>query len=158
MEKNPDKLDWFWLSENPNASHLLERNQEKISHQLYSHIPECGYRTAGILTHFASGGTSMPRNIAIPIEWLHLIFLKLENIFVLFLHIQLSPSPYQYVQSSCTGARLCILTSVSSLYPTTPKLLKTSLQLSCTCEFFRLGVRPTMTYSFRRLLALSSLL
>ena len=61
-------------------------------------FPECGYRTAGIPTHFASaGGTSMPHKIAIPIEWLHLIFLKLENIFVLFLHIQLSPSPYQYV-------------------------------------------------------------
>jgi ribosomal protein L24E len=31
LEKNPDKISWFWLSRNPNAIHLLEKNPEKIS-------------------------------------------------------------------------------------------------------------------------------
>jgi len=31
LEKNPDKLDWYWLSRNPNVIHLLEKNPEKIN-------------------------------------------------------------------------------------------------------------------------------
>ena len=30
LEKNPAKIDWYWLSQNPNAIHLLEKNPEKI--------------------------------------------------------------------------------------------------------------------------------
>ena len=30
MEKNIDKIYWPWLSGNPNAIHLLEKNQDKI--------------------------------------------------------------------------------------------------------------------------------
>jgi len=31
LEKNQDKIDWDWLSKNPNALHLLEQNQNKIN-------------------------------------------------------------------------------------------------------------------------------
>ena len=30
LEKNLDKIDWDWLSANPNAIPLLEKNQKKI--------------------------------------------------------------------------------------------------------------------------------
>ena len=30
LEKNQDKIDWSYLSENPNAIHLLEKNFNKI--------------------------------------------------------------------------------------------------------------------------------
>jgi hypothetical protein len=30
LEKNLDKIDWDWLSENPNAIHLLEKNLDQI--------------------------------------------------------------------------------------------------------------------------------
>ena len=30
LEKNPELIDWYYLSENPNASSLLEKNQEKL--------------------------------------------------------------------------------------------------------------------------------
>jgi hypothetical protein len=30
LEKNPEKIDWFWLSGNRNAIHLLEKNLERI--------------------------------------------------------------------------------------------------------------------------------
>jgi hypothetical protein len=30
-KKNPDKIDWYWLSTNTNAVHLLERNLDKIN-------------------------------------------------------------------------------------------------------------------------------
>ena len=30
LEKNVDKINWEWLSENPSAIHLLEKNQDKI--------------------------------------------------------------------------------------------------------------------------------
>ena len=30
LEKNPEKIKWCWLSRNPNAIHLLEKNPEKI--------------------------------------------------------------------------------------------------------------------------------
>ena len=30
LEANPDKIDWYHLSTNPNAIHLLEANQDKI--------------------------------------------------------------------------------------------------------------------------------
>jgi hypothetical protein len=30
LEKNPYKIDWFWLSDNPNAISLLEKNPDKI--------------------------------------------------------------------------------------------------------------------------------
>ena len=28
---NPDKIDWYWLSENPAAISLLEKNPDKIN-------------------------------------------------------------------------------------------------------------------------------
>ena len=31
MEKNPDKINWRWLSSNPNAIYLLEKNIDKVS-------------------------------------------------------------------------------------------------------------------------------
>jgi len=31
LEKNPDKIHWGWLSQNPNAIHLLEKNPDKIN-------------------------------------------------------------------------------------------------------------------------------
>ena len=31
LEKNHDKIDWDYLSENPNAIHLLEKNPDKIN-------------------------------------------------------------------------------------------------------------------------------
>ena len=30
IEQNPDEINWEYLSENPNAMHLLEKNQDKI--------------------------------------------------------------------------------------------------------------------------------
>ena len=30
LEKNPDKIVWYWLSMNPSAIYLLEKNPEKI--------------------------------------------------------------------------------------------------------------------------------
>lgn len=30
IRKKPDKINWYWLSMNPNAIHLLEKNPEKI--------------------------------------------------------------------------------------------------------------------------------
>jgi len=30
LEKNPEKINWTWLSENPNAIHLLEKNLDKV--------------------------------------------------------------------------------------------------------------------------------
>ena len=30
LDKNQDKIDWVRLSGNPNAIHLLEKNQDKI--------------------------------------------------------------------------------------------------------------------------------
>ena len=30
LEANPDKIKWGFLSENPNAIHLMEQNPEKI--------------------------------------------------------------------------------------------------------------------------------
>jgi hypothetical protein len=30
LEQNPDKINWYWLSLNPNAIHLLEKNPYKI--------------------------------------------------------------------------------------------------------------------------------
>jgi len=37
LEKNPEKIDWYWLSMNPNAIHLLEKNLDKIC---WGHISE----------------------------------------------------------------------------------------------------------------------
>jgi hypothetical protein len=31
LEANQDKIDWYHLSRNPNAIHLLEENQDKIN-------------------------------------------------------------------------------------------------------------------------------
>ena len=31
MEQNPDKIDWYYLSRNPNAIPILEQNPEKIN-------------------------------------------------------------------------------------------------------------------------------
>ena len=36
LEKNQDKIDWWRLSENPNAIHLLEQNLDKINWSLLS--------------------------------------------------------------------------------------------------------------------------
>ena len=39
LEKNFDKIDWGWLSRNPNAIHLLERNLDKINWKWLSKNP-----------------------------------------------------------------------------------------------------------------------
>ena len=39
LEKNPDKICWYWLSGNPNAIHLLEKNPDKICWGLLSSNP-----------------------------------------------------------------------------------------------------------------------
>jgi len=31
LEKYPDKINWYFLSGNPNAIHLLEKNLNKIN-------------------------------------------------------------------------------------------------------------------------------
>ena len=31
LELNKEKIDWYWLSQNPNAIHLLELNKDKIN-------------------------------------------------------------------------------------------------------------------------------
>jgi len=31
LEKNLDKVNWSWLSDNPNAIHILEKNLDKIN-------------------------------------------------------------------------------------------------------------------------------
>jgi hypothetical protein len=31
LEQNPEKIDWYFLSQNPSALHLLEQNPEKIN-------------------------------------------------------------------------------------------------------------------------------
>ena len=31
LEKNPNKINWKYLSKNPNAMHLLEKNLDKIN-------------------------------------------------------------------------------------------------------------------------------
>ena len=31
LEKNLDKVDWLWLSLNPNAIHILEQNLDKVN-------------------------------------------------------------------------------------------------------------------------------
>ena len=36
---NPDKIKWWRLSENPNAIHLLEKNQDKINWDWLSENP-----------------------------------------------------------------------------------------------------------------------
>ena len=30
LEKNLDKVSWYWLSDNPNAIHILEKNLDKV--------------------------------------------------------------------------------------------------------------------------------
>jgi hypothetical protein len=39
LEKNLDKIDWYLLSNNPNAIHLLEQNVDKISWHVLSQNP-----------------------------------------------------------------------------------------------------------------------
>ena len=39
MKQNPDKLNWDWLSKNPNAIHLLEQNPDKINWDCLSGNP-----------------------------------------------------------------------------------------------------------------------
>ena len=39
LEKNPDKIDWFWLSSNPAAIQLLKANPEKIDWAMFSSNP-----------------------------------------------------------------------------------------------------------------------
>ena len=39
LEKNQDKINWSWLSLNPNAIHLLEQNQDKINWEWLSETP-----------------------------------------------------------------------------------------------------------------------
>ena len=39
LEKNQDKIDWFFLSKNPSAIHLLEKNPEKIKWRIFSTNP-----------------------------------------------------------------------------------------------------------------------
>jgi hypothetical protein len=40
LEKNQDKIDWFYLSSNPSAISLLENNQDKIIWSQLSRNPE----------------------------------------------------------------------------------------------------------------------
>jgi hypothetical protein len=39
LERNPDKIDWCWLSSNPNAIHLLEQNLDKVDWKQLSGNP-----------------------------------------------------------------------------------------------------------------------
>ena len=39
LEKNPDKIDWYSLTINPNAIELLEKNQDKIDWYSLSENP-----------------------------------------------------------------------------------------------------------------------
>ena len=39
MEQNPDKIDWYWLSRNPAAIHILEQNPDKINWDSLSRNP-----------------------------------------------------------------------------------------------------------------------
>jgi len=39
LEKNLDKIDWSWLSENPNGLYLLENNTDKIDWDALSQNP-----------------------------------------------------------------------------------------------------------------------
>ena len=39
LEKNPDKINWCYLSGNPNAIPLLEKNQDKIDWEYLSRNP-----------------------------------------------------------------------------------------------------------------------
>ena len=39
LEKNPDKINWFWLSLNPAAIPLLEKNLDKIQWTCLSSNP-----------------------------------------------------------------------------------------------------------------------
>ena len=39
MEQNQDKIDWYQLSRNPNAIHLLEQNPDKIDWDILSENP-----------------------------------------------------------------------------------------------------------------------
>ena len=39
LEKNKDKINWYWLSCNINAIHILERNQDKIDWENLSKNP-----------------------------------------------------------------------------------------------------------------------
>jgi hypothetical protein len=45
LEKNPKKIDWRYLSDNPNAIHLLEKNQEKINWHTLSGNPSIFKKT-----------------------------------------------------------------------------------------------------------------
>jgi len=39
LEKHPDKINWYYLSNNPNAIHLLEKNIDKINWSCLSSNP-----------------------------------------------------------------------------------------------------------------------
>jgi len=39
LEKNPDKIHWYWLSTNPSAVHLLKNNLDKIDLDMLSQNP-----------------------------------------------------------------------------------------------------------------------
>jgi hypothetical protein len=55
-EKHPDKINWVYLSGNPNAIHILEKNIDKIDWHMLSinpnaiHILEKYTRAQGLLT------------------------------------------------------------------------------------------------------------
>ena len=40
LEKYPEKISWFWLSKNPNAMHILEKNQQKLDRSSWSFISD----------------------------------------------------------------------------------------------------------------------
>jgi hypothetical protein len=48
LEQNQDKINWFFLSENPNAIHLLEQNQDKIHWYRLSGNPSIFYENVGL--------------------------------------------------------------------------------------------------------------
>ena len=45
LKENPDKIDWVILSRNPNAIKLLEQNQDKINWDTLSENPNIFYIT-----------------------------------------------------------------------------------------------------------------
>lgn len=55
LEKNLDKIDWNVLSANPNAIHLLENNLDKINWNMLSTNPSiCKLNTTEIFDIFSS--------------------------------------------------------------------------------------------------------
>jgi len=50
FEKNMDKVDWNWLSQSPNAIHLLEKNLNKVNWEFLSRNPNAIHLLETIVT------------------------------------------------------------------------------------------------------------